>query len=168
MPKFDKYLQCRNKYPELPMQVRWALLESNFRISMLSPAVYFEKTTRGVVPHTRGIKHLHHSNKFPFLDMDFRAQLWRQHLPLWWYGHRAERWMEVKLFCTDMVSDYFSKWRLMLPIAPCPFAQRGGQATPSAKSAPLSRALLKKFLNAQCPTSQWKTCIILFYQGWGK
>lgn len=55
------------------------------------------------IPHSSGIKHLLHSNDFPFLDVCFRAQLWRQHFPLCWYGHRARRWVDILLFWDGVI-----------------------------------------------------------------
>lgn len=67
------------------------------------------------ITHPSGIKHLLHSNNFPFFDVCFRAQLWRQHFPLCWCGHRAGRWVDILLVCAGVIGALFSQ-RLMLPI----------------------------------------------------
>lgn len=95
--------------------------------------------------------------------MNFRAQLWRQCLPICWCGHRAETWMVVQLLCCIwspvFPNEDWCCWK------PCVLLLRGEERPPLVQSAcPTFQSSCWKFLRPQCPTSQQKMCTILFNQ----
>lgn len=65
--------------------------QDDFKVSSMFQCCHLQCNLEGQagelfgITHPSGVKHLLHSNHFPFLDVCFRAQLWRQHFPLCWW-----------------------------------------------------------------------------------